>query len=129
MKEVKLPSGAILKITPAAFEVAEELFQCVLAELKGVKLDPQAEVDVNMYKDSLSVLLSSKRVRTAVWECMKRATYNDVKIDKDTFEPEAAREDYLKVCLEVAQLNVGPFMKNLYAELRPLLALTTGNPT
>lgn len=122
---IKLPSGAELKITLSDFDVAQELFDAFLEELKSVKLDPLAEVDVNLYKDLFCVGFSSKKIKKCLQECFKRASYNGMKIDKDTFQPEEARQDYLTVCIEVAKANIMPFMKSLSAQYSELFAMIT----
>lgn len=115
-KEVKLPSGAVLKITPSPFSVSRALFQALLEELKALKLDPDAEVDVNLFKDIFCVGVSSKKIEACLAVCMRKVTYNDLKIDDMTFEPVEAREDYLAVCFEVTKENIQPFTKSLYAQ-------------
>lgn len=111
-----LKSGKELKITVAPFAISRALLQALLEEAKGVKLDPKSEVDVNLFKDLFCTALSSKKVEAALEECMKRATYEGVKISADTFEAEEARGDYFEVCLEVAKANVLPFGKSLSAQ-------------
>lgn len=128
MTEFKLPSGAILKVTVAPFTESRSLYQAFLEEMRGLKIDDLAEIDVNLFKDLACVALASKKVEAALWVCMKRVTYNDLKVTEDTFEPEAARDDYFKVCWEVARLNVSPFMKSLSAELSPILAMIRKTP-
>lgn len=122
IREVTLPSGAVLKLNPAPFADARNLYQAVLEELKGSRFDPQQSIDVNFFKDMLCSMLSSKKVEAALEKCMQRATYDGIKITKDTFEPVKARDDYLTVCFEVAKENVLPFMKSLYAQYAPLIA-------
>lgn len=126
--EVKLPSGALLKITMSPFAVSRALYQALLEEAKGLNLDPGAQVDVNLFKDLFCTALSSKKIESCLWECMKRATYNDLKITEDVFEPEAARDDYLSVCLEVARCNVLPFTKSLYARYADVVAMMKNIP-
>jgi hypothetical protein len=121
MKEVKVPSGAELKITLAPFSESKALFQAVTEEVKSLKLDPNAEVDVNFWKDIFCLGISSKRIEQALEPCLKRSTYNGLKIDKDTFESPESREDYLTVCYEVAKENLLPFTKSLYAQYAPIL--------
>lgn len=124
MKEVKLPSGAILKITPAIFEVSKALYQQVLKETKDIKMGAGTDL-ASAYKDLFCVGFSSKEIESCLWECFKHCTYNsgkgDLKITKDTFEPVTARDDYMTVCMEVAKENILPFVKSLYAEYAPLL--------
>lgn len=128
MKEIALPSGAVLKIMPAPFVEARALYQALMEEIRNIKVDPTADIDVNLYKDLFCVCLSSKRVEACLWQCMKRVTYNangvgDLKITQDTFEPVENRDDYLKVCFEVGEENIRPFMKSLFAEYRRILTM------
>lgn len=114
--KVTLPSGSILEITVGSFQESKALYMAVMEELKVLKLDPTAEVDVNLFKDMFCAALSSKKIEAALDVCMKRVTYNGLKVTQDTFEPVEAREDYLNVCFEVAKENIQPFTKNLYAQ-------------
>lgn len=131
MKEIKLPSGAVLKISPSPFATAKALYQSFLREVRGLKINSKMEMS-EIYKDLFCIGFSSPEVEKALWECMARCTYNggrgDLKIDADTFEPIAAREDYLQVCTEVAKENLMPFTKDLYAEFRRLLAILEDVP-
>lgn len=126
MIEKKLPSGAILKITLAPFAEAKALYQACLEELRGLKVDPKEEVDVNLFKDLFCVGLASKKIEAALDVCMKRALYKDLKIDDKTFEDIEARQDYIPACFEVAKENISPFVKSLYAEYSPLWAKIQG---
>lgn len=127
MKELTLPSGATLRVTLAPFAVSKALYQAVLEEAKGLTLDPKADVDVNLFKDMFSAAFASKKVELALAECLKRALYNNKHVDADTFEPEAAREDYMTVCFEVALLNLLPFTKNLTQLFSRIFQLTQGS--
>lgn len=120
MKTIALPSGAKLDITVSPFGVSKALYQAVLEEAKTVKAESSDSV-LNLSKDVICTLLSSQKVEAALNECMKKVVYNGKRIDSETFEPVAAREDYLLVCMEVAKENITPFMKPLYARYSPLL--------
>ncbi len=113
MKEITLSEGAVLKIGPAPFEASKNLFQALLDEAKAVKLDPTAEVDVNLYKDLFCIGLSSKKIESALKPCLEKCLYNGLKIDASTFEDVKAREHYLDICFEVTKENVAPFTKTL----------------
>lgn len=113
---VSLPTGKELDITVSPFSISKALYQAVCEEVKNLKLDPEAEIDANFWKDIFCSGLSSKKIDLALDECMKRCTYGGLKIDKDTFEPVESREDYLLVCFEVAKDNITPFTKSLYAQ-------------
>lgn len=126
-KQITLPSGAILKITPAPFSEARALYQAFLEELRAMKLDPQADIDVNLFKDLACAGFSSKRIEKCLEACMERAMYNDNQLRASDvlkiFEPVEARQDYIMVCFEVAKENIAPFTKSLYAEWSRVLAL------
>lgn len=118
-KEVKLPSGAVLRIQPASFELAKNLYQVVLEEAKSLGLSADTEL-ASIYKDLFCIGFSSKKIEAALNECLKVCTYDsgagELKIGKDTFEPIEAREDYWQVCIEVAKENIYPFVKSLYVQ-------------
>lgn len=132
MKEVELPSGAVLKITPAPFAAAKALYQAVLEESKAVQFSMTMEISA-LLKDILCYSFSSKRIEAALSECLKRCTYNsgngDLRIDADTFEPVEAREDYPVVCTEVAMENLRPFAKSLSVVFAQLSSMIPVNPT
>lgn len=123
MREVKMPSGATLKVAPAPFAAAKALYQAVLEETKHVPIGSKTEM-ASVYKDLICIGFSSPKIEAALWECFKRCTYNggkgDLKVDADTFEPVEARNDYLTACMEVAKENIHPFVKSLYAEYGPM---------
>lgn len=116
MREVILPSGATLKANAAPFVDSKNLYQALLAELKGVRLEDDKNMST-LFKDIFCAGFSSSTVEACLWKCLIRCSYNnghgDLKIDKDTFEPVEARVDYYTVCMEVARENVEPFMRSL----------------
>lgn len=122
--DVTLPSGAELKITPAPFKEAKALFQAFLDEAKNLSIAPS---QVEIYKSIFCLAFSSPRIEKAQWECLKRCTYNDLKITEDTFEPLEAREDYLKVLTEVVKVNVSPFVKGLSADFGEMFRTILGS--
>ena len=120
-KEITLPSGVVLKITLAAFAEGKALYQAVLEEAKSLKLDAGADVDVNFFKDIFCTGFSSKKIEAALNACLSRCLYGNDKCNlSDTWEPLAAREDYISVCFEVAKENLLPFTKNLSAQYAAL---------
>lgn len=127
MKEVKLPSGATLKITPSPFKDAKSLYQAILKEAKGVSINSKTEM-AEIFKNLFCIGFSSEEIERHLWVCFSRCTYNggkgDLKIDADTFEPIEARDDYMQACMEVAKENILPFVKSLYAEYQRMLAMT-----
>lgn len=121
-KEVNLPSGSTLKITPGSFDESKELLRVVMEEAKSLKLDMSQEVDFNLFKDIFCVGFSSKKIESALAPCLKRCLIDGLKIDKDTFEAIEKRQDYLEVLFEVAQENIAPFTKSLYAKFGAIMA-------
>lgn len=127
LKEVILPSGAKLKITPSPFAVAKNLYQAILKEFKNINLDSKTDL-ATLYKDLFCIGFSSPDIEKCLGECFKRCTYNDLKIDDNTFEPLSSRDDYMNVCIEVAKENVLPFGKSLYAEYQRILSTVENSP-
>lgn len=123
--EIELPSKAKLHINMAPFAEAKELYQACLEEVKNLKLDAKAEVDVNFYKDIFCAAFSSKRIDAALWACTKRCLYNKAAIKDDTFEPVEAREDYMEVCFKVLEANLKPFTKALSQQLQLVIEKTS----
>jgi hypothetical protein len=125
---VKLPSGALLKMQPAPFADAKALYQALLkSAAEGVKISNENEM-VNIFKDLYCTGFSSPAIEACLWKCFERCLYTpaggvDSRITPDTFEPVACREDYTTVCLEVAKLNVYPFVKTLFAGYQDFLTL------
>lgn len=128
MKEIKLNSGATLKISTIPFGVAKSLYQAILEEAKTVKFDASTDMAA-VIKDLVCAGFSSKKVESALWECLKRCIYNngkgDFKIEESTFEPVEARTDYSLICIEVMLETVLPFMKGLSAELGRVITMIT----
>lgn len=131
MKEIKLQSGAVLKITGIPFADAKAVYQAILEE--ATRIGMNAETDVaKLIQQIFCVSFSSKKIDTSLWKCFERCIYSDsrgdLKIDKDTFEPVGAREDYMAVCMEVAIEAVGPFLKNLSAVFGRIQTLIVKSP-
>lgn len=125
-KDIKLPSGATLKVQPAPFAEAKALYQAVLEDLKAVAVGTKNELG-SALKDVLCVGFSSPKIDAALNACLVRCIYNsgsgDFKIGKDTFEDIKAREDYVTVCMEVAEENLRPFLKGLMQAFAKLLSM------
>jgi hypothetical protein len=117
-KKSKLPSGAELEVWVSPFEKSKALYQALLEEARGISFDPNAHIDVNLFKDLFCAGFSSKKIEICLKACFEKATYNGKRIDENTFEPMEARQDYLEACFEVAQENVAPFLKSLYAKYK-----------
>jgi len=120
MPEVKLPSGAILKLGHTPFEESLALNEAILKELKGLSFTTKTEMG-SLYKDLVCIGFSSELIKSALWKCFSRCTYNDIKITPDSFESIDAREDYTTVAMEVTKHNVLPFVKAHSVEFSQIL--------
>lgn len=128
MKEITLPSGAILKIGLAPFADSIELFQVLGEEMKKVEIHFTTEIDHELMKNLLCTAIASKPLEAAVWKCLAKCLYGGIRLTKDTFETEEARQDYFAVFYEVVVANVIPFTKNLSAGLLPLMQMMQAIP-
>lgn len=126
MKEIKCPSGAILKMGVIPFEDANRLKKVLAREIKGIKITSLQEI-VEVCKNYLCAGISSDEVENCLWDCFKRCTYNNLKIDKQTFESVEARYDFTDIQLAVAEECLLPFGKSLSVALQRLLAMMTEN--
>lgn len=128
MREVKLPSGATLRVASAPFSASKALYQAVLKELKAIPIPAFAKTAgvENMLKDAFCTGFSSPEIDARLVPCLERCMYEwpgepPQKIDGDTFEKVERRQDYLFVLKEVLTENVGPFGKSLYAEYKGVM--------
>lgn len=130
MKEINLKSGAILRITLSPFAESRALYQAILDEFKPLNIGAEKEF-AQLFKDLVCTGFSSKKVELCLETCFKRCTYDNgngpLKIDRDTFEPEEHRQDYIPVCIEVVKENIMPFLKGLFAEYQQFLAIVAKN--
>ncbi len=136
-ESITLKSGRSLMLGIAPFAIGTKLFKTVLAELRTVnlevqKLDITADLNLskmdpkmlNTVKDVICELASSDQVEAIVFDCFARCTLDGKKIDRSTFEPEDARQDYLQAAWEVIKFNLAPFFRGL-----DLSSLTSARPT
>lgn len=129
MREVKLPSGAVLKIQVSSFAVSKALYQALLKEIRTIPVSKDMNYP-DIYKELFCTGFASPVIEACLWECFKRCTYDgDAKIDEHTFEAEASRQDYMSVCIEVAKDNIAPFVKSLFAGYQQFIAMTANIPT
>lgn len=122
-KKVTMPSGAVLEIQVAPFLDAKKLYKAIAHELKTVSVNADMELDLEMIKNLLCVVVESDRIEEAFNICAQRCLYNNCKISNDTFESLEARGDYLIVMREIIEANVAPFMKGLFAQSKSLLSM------
>jgi hypothetical protein len=125
MKKV-LESGAVLDLSICSFAEGTKLMKAVAKELKntqislGVKERVSDFFKLNLGDDALNTiknlvtgLLSSDEIEAALWPCIERGTYNGIHIQKDIFEDEKTRADYIPILKEALVYNLTPFFKSL----------------
>lgn len=131
MKEVNLPSGAVLQITLAPFSDSKALYQAILEELKTTEISFKQEVST-MFKNISFTAFSSKRIESCVEACLKRCLYDcgkgALKIDAQTFEDIKNRVDYITVYSSVIEENIAPFLSGLFVEFRRFMEKLPKDP-
>ena len=125
-EKITLPSGAILDITLMPFETAWEVSQMVTKEIEKLAIDPSVmhmfsrdeKTDVNLseifnLKGPICSILANPVLVDAAKICFFKCTYNDVRIDKNTFEKVECRSDFIPAIYFVLKENLSPFFGSL----------------
>lgn len=134
--EAKLPSGATLVVTTAAFKDAKAFERAVLSALGG-GLKGDAEL-----ASVLMPVASSPEVETAFFKCAERALYKPdgtdasmVKVTPALFDDgvlrDQVRDDYYAIFVKVAEANIKPFILALFSTLgalAPAVPVTSAFP-
>lgn len=126
LREITLPSGRKMEVVPAPFAEAKRLYQAFASEMKKVDLKSMEAMDVNSLKNAICAMVESSAMEAALWPCVIRCTYQGQKITAQTFEPLEAREDFMDIYYEVAQENIAPFLKGLFAQFQGFLGSRKG---
>ena len=140
-----LNSGAVLELSVPSFAEGTRLMKAVAKELKNTQISLGAKGDVkdffklemsdealNTIKNIVTALISSEEIESALWPCMERGTYTvdgiTKKINRDLFEDEKARSDYIPVLKEVLVNSLSPFFKSLKSLARGIPGVSTPIP-
>lgn len=115
------------KFNDADFITAMKLKKAVIGAVKESNVD-LSKIDMDNLNlasiDTIGQIIlaadSSEKVEKAIFDCLKRCTYNGEKITPDTFEPIEARKDYYDIIIECLKGNLGPFFEPLYLKLQKL---------
>jgi hypothetical protein len=119
--EKVLQSGAKLNLSLCSFDEGTKLMKAVTRELKSTPiLLGDAVLNFNTIKNIATVLIASDEIEAALWPCMERGTYNGLKINKDLFEDEKVRADYIPILKETLVFSLSPFLKNISSLLGDL---------
>lgn len=103
-------------INPADLDSAFKLKSSLLKALSKANLTI-ADAFGDKIFDAVMSIDSSKEVFDDMFECLKKSTYNGIKITKEVFEDEAARADIYEVFFYCLKVNVYPFFKSLLSQL------------
>lgn len=122
-----LPSGAVLDITLLPYGEAWDIASAVVKELKEVELNLPSDLDfadsakVTQYllghirdiQSPLCSILSSKKILESAHACLKKCTYDNARINGQTFESLEGRKDFLIACFYALKENISPFFEGL----------------
>lgn len=91
-----------------AFKLKSKIQKALLEN--GIKLEQALNEDLSQI---LMAIDSSEEVFLALFDCLKKSRYNDVKITPEIFESEEARQDLYEVFFYCLKVNIYPFFKPL----------------
>jgi len=137
-----LDSGAILDISVCSFAEGTRLMKAVARELKNTQVSLgvkghiadffKADIGdeaLNTIKNIVTGLIASEEIEAALWPCMERGTYTrdavTHKINRDLFEDEKRRADYVPVLKEVLVNSLTPFFGSLKSLVKDIPAANT----
>lgn len=132
-QDFTLPSGAKFHVSVVPFQDAKALTKALMKSAAGIPLAQNPlEMDVTVLKDALIAAATSDDVETAIFRCLERCTYEDVKVTPDLFNDvklgEGSRKDYFTMCGKVVEVNCAPFFDQTLSTLRTYLAKKTDSP-
>lgn len=117
MEFITQENKATVVIAPAplqdAFKLKSLIQKALLAQ--GVSIEDILEEN---FMNALLAVDSSQEVFDCLFECLKKSTYNGIKITKEVFENEAARYDLYEVFFQCVKVNLYPFFKNLLSRFQ-----------
>jgi hypothetical protein len=122
--ENKLPSGAVLEVTPLDCGDAYAIFQQVmkvigLLDIDLSKLDMTKDFkaqDIIEFKRPLAQLLSNSELEKAAKKCLTKCTYDGMKVTEATWNPLNARQDYLFAMFFALKENCSPFLDGVFSD-------------
>ena len=135
-----LESGALLDLSICSFAEGNRLMKAVAKEIKSIQISLGASEQapdflklkvgddaMNTIKNLVASLLASDEIEAALWPCIERGTYNSIHIQRDIFEDEKVRADYIPIMKEALVFNLNPFFKSLISLAKdlPLIGTST----
>lgn len=105
-------TGAKIVVNPCSFQAAFKLKNAIQKALLKNKVSLEAALDQDITSLILSID-SDEDIMECMFECLKKSTYDGVKITQDTFEAESARGDLYDIFFQCLKVNIYPFFKPL----------------
>lgn len=124
-------NGAAIKIQMADFRTTMALKAAISDALLEQGLDHNLKlglgtdiknISIDTFIKPLLSVDSNLKVYKCIFECLKRCTYNSVKITEDTFEDHEARSVYYEIVIAVVKENLLPFFQPLILKSKDLFA-------
>lgn len=109
-------TGAKVVLNPCSLVDAFKLKSAIQKSLLANNLN-LAKVLNEDVTQLFMALDSSEEVFNCMFDCLKKSTYNGVKITYETFEQEDARQDMYEVFFQCLKVNIYPFFKPLLSQL------------
>lgn len=105
-------TGAKVVLNPCSLVDAFKLKSAIQKALleNNINLEKALDEDLTMV---LMALDSSEEVFKCMFDCLKKSTYNDIRITYDVFEDEQAKQDLYEVFFYCLKVNIYPFFKPL----------------
>lgn len=123
MKEFITQNLATVKINIASFSEAiilKNAIQKAFVE-SGVRI--KTEDNLEDILNLIMALDSNESVNKAIFRCLSRCLYNNIRITEELFEDEKIREDYYEIIFGCLEVNLKPFIKALFFKLKELQTL------
>ena len=105
-------TGTKIVINPCSFQEAFRLKSAIQKALlkSGVSLETALEQDITSL---ILAIDSDEEIMERMFDCLRKSTYDGIKITKDTFEDESARGDLYDIFFQCLKVNIYPFFKPL----------------
>jgi len=112
--EYTTDKGITVVINKAPFGLQGKLKAAIAQGFLDNKIDLKEDLDpLSISAKVMLVIESSEACQKALFNCLERCTYNTIKITYDTFNDEAAQEEYYTILSKCVEVNLKPFFKGL----------------
>lgn len=118
MEFVTQATGSKVVINAAELEDAFLLKTKIQKAFKENDIDPVVALSNGDVLSLIEAMDSSVEVFNGLFNCLKKSTYNGVKITPEVFSSEESRGDLYEVFFYCLKVNVYPFFKSLSSLLK-----------